>query len=257
MALLKRQRDTAARSEPNLTDRITEVLISEITSGQYKTGEILPPEQIIAERLGVSRTVLREAVSRLKAEGLVSSKQGRGLAITATVRPSILRMHAASADDIKQILSIVELRRGFEIEAASLAATRRTDEDLAAMREALHGMAQAIESDNVVAGVEADMHFHRAIAQATHNSHYIDFFHFLSSLLDRNLRVSRTRSARAKRGIDAQREHETLYRAIAAGDPELARKYARHHIENTETRLRLSNQLQARPDQAREAHPVS
>src|SRR5690606_11675904 len=143
MALLKRQRDTAARSEPNLTDRITEVLISEITSGQYKVGEILPPEQVIAERLGVSRTVLREAVSRLKADGLVTSKQGRGLAITATARPSVLRMHAADEGNLDQILGIVELRRGFEIEAASLAAVRRTEADLAAMREALQAMGNA------------------------------------------------------------------------------------------------------------------
>jgi len=241
MALLKRQQDVSPRSGANLTDQIADILIGEITSGQYQPGEILPPEQIIAERLGVSRTVLREAVSRLKADGMVSSKQGRGLSITTTVRPSILRMHAASDDDIQQILSIVELRRGFEIEAASLAAMRRTPHDLAALREALQGMTQAIESDNVVAGVEADMDFHRAIAQATHNQHYIEFFSFLSSLLDRNVRVSRTRSARANRGINAQREHEILYQAIADGDPKLARQRARTHIENTAARLRESS----------------
>ncbi|WP_459618450.1 FadR/GntR family transcriptional regulator [Bordetella sp. 2513F-2] len=243
MALLKRQRDLAARPEPNLTDRVAEMLVREITSGQYKPGEILPPEQVIAERLGVSRTVLREAVSRLKADGLVASKQGRGLTITATERPFVLRMQGASHDDIEQILRIVELRRGFEIEAASLAAMRRTPNDLAAMRAALHGMAQAIESDDIVAGVEADLYFHRAIAEATHNSYYTDFFNFLSGLLDRNLRVSRTRSARARRGTSAQREHETLYQAIADGNAELARSHARAHIENTEARLRIHNQL--------------
>lgn len=247
MALLKRKPDAAPRGEPNLTDRVTEILISEITSGQYKPGEVLPPEQIIADRLGVSRTVLREAVSRLKADGLVTSKQGRGLSITATARPSILRIHAAPDDDIEQILGIVELRRGFEIEAASLAAARRTPEDLIAMQQALHGMAQAMDSNDVGAGVEADMNFHRAIAEATHNSHYIEFFNFMSSLLDRNLRVSRTRSAHARRAINAQCEHDTLYQAIADGDSRLARQYARTHIENTEARLRESSLLFARP----------
>lgn len=238
MSLLKRQVSTGSRSEPNLTDRITEILIDELTSGAYKLGEVLPPEQVIAERLGVSRTVLREAVSRLKAEGLVESKQGRGLAVTAVVRPSVLRMHAAEEGDIDQIISIVELRRGFEIEAASLAALRRNEDDLAAMRTALADMAHALETDNVVAGVEADLRFHRAVAEATRNEHYIEFFAFLSQLLARNLQVSRTRSAKARRGTDAQHEHQLLFEAIEQGDPELARQLARNHIENTETRLR-------------------
>lgn len=238
MALLKRQNTTGSRSEPNLTDRITEILINELTSGQYKLGEVLPPEQVIAERLGVSRTVLREAVSRLKADGLVESKQGRGLAVTATARPSVLRIYAADEGDVEQIISIVELRRGFEIEAASLAALRRTDSDLEAMRTALREMALALDTDDVVTGVDADLRFHRAVADATRNEHYIEFFHFLSQLLARNLQVSRTRSAKARRGTDAQREHQLLFEAIESGDPELARQLARNHVENTEARLR-------------------
>jgi DNA-binding FadR family transcriptional regulator len=241
MSLLKPQGSTTARIEPNLTDRITEVLISEITSGNYKLGEILPPEQTIADRLGVSRTVLREAVSRLKADGLVTSKQGRGLAVQAIARPSVLRMHAADEDKLDEILAIVELRRGFEIEAASLAASRHSAEDLRAMRSALDDMARAIETDDIAAGIEADLRFHRAVAEATRNDHYVEFFHFLSRLLRDNLRVSRTRSAKAKRGTDAQREHEIIYQAIERGDPELARQCARNHVENTESRLRSSS----------------
>ncbi|MBB5215516.1 FadR/GntR family transcriptional regulator [Parapusillimonas granuli] len=241
MNLLKPQGNSTSRAEPNLTDRITEVLANEITSGNYKLGEVLPPEQTIADRLGVSRTVLREAVSRLKADGLVSSKQGRGLAVQAVARPSVLRMHAADEDNLDEILAIVELRRGFEIEAASLAAARHNDDDLQAMRKALDDMARAIESDDIAAGIEADLRFHRAIAEATRNEHYVEFFHFLSRLLRDNLRVSRTRSAKAKRGTDAQREHEIIYQAIQRGDPELARQCARNHIENTESRLRSSS----------------
>ncbi|WP_420225550.1 FadR/GntR family transcriptional regulator [Pigmentiphaga litoralis] len=75
--------DVHPRSEPNLTDRIAQRLMDEITGGQYQIGDVLPPEQAIADRYGVSRTVLREAVSRLKSEGIVSSKQGRGLQVIA------------------------------------------------------------------------------------------------------------------------------------------------------------------------------
>jgi len=242
MALLK-DNPEPARSEPNLTERITRMLMDEITGGQYQLGEVLPPEQVIADRLGVSRTVLREAVSRLKAEGIVSSKQGRGLAVIANTPLSVLRMHAANEEDVEQILSIVELRRGFEIEAAALAAERRTAEDLAEMRDALAEMAKAIDSGEVARGVDADLRFHRAVARATRNRNYIMFFDFLAVLLRKNLEVSRSRSAKVSgRGALAQKEHAKLLAAIEKGDPGLARECARTHVENTESRLRSAIQ---------------
>ena len=115
----------ALRSEPNLTERVTERLLSQLTAGQYQPGDVLPSEQLIAEHMGVSRTVLREAVARLKAEGYVISKQGRGLIVQASRRPTVLKMHAAEAGDYNEALSIVELRQGFEMVAAALAAHRR------------------------------------------------------------------------------------------------------------------------------------
>lgn len=236
------------QSEPNLTDRVTEMLLDEITSGDYQVGEVLPPEQTIATRLGVSRTVLREAVSRLKVDGIVQSKQGRGLTVMQTARPSVLRMQAADIGDADQVLRIVELRRGFEIEAAPLAAERRGEEDLAAMRQALRKMADAIASGDVAVGVDADMEFHRCVARATRNEHYLNFFDFLAVLLKKNLRVSRSRSAKiAGRGAQAQKEHEALFAAIEKGDVELARQYARTHVDNTEARLRTAAATAERP----------
>lgn len=236
------------QSEPNLTDRVTEMLLDEITSGDYQVGEVLPPEQTIATRLGVSRTVLREAVSRLKGDGIVQSKQGRGLTVMQTARPSVLRMQAADIGDADQVLRIVELRRGFEIEAAPLAAERRNDDDLAAMRLALRKMADAIASGDVAVGVDADMEFHRCVARATRNEHYLNFFDFLAVLLKKNLRVSRSRSAKiAGRGAQAQKEHEALFSAIEKGDVELARQHARTHVDNTEARLRTAAATAERP----------
>ena len=242
MTLLKQDSNFPVPSEPNLTDRVAEMLVAEITGGNYTVGEVLPPEKAIAERLGVSRTVLREAVSRLKVDGLLSSKPGRGLAITAVKRPSVFRMYAASEGDLDHILRIVELRQGFEIEAAALAAQRRTESDLVAMRVKLVSMARAVANDDIQAGIDADFQFHQAIAISTRNDHYREFFDFLSSLLVRNLQVSRTRSARAAdRGADAQCEHEILFNANERGDPELARQCARNHVENTEMRLRRNS----------------
>ena len=236
------------QSEPNLTDRVTEMLLEEITSGDYQVGEVLPPEQIIATRMGVSRTVLREAVSRLKGDGIVQSKQGRGLTVMQTARPSVLRMQAADIGDADQVLRIVELRRGFEIEAAQLAAQRRSEEDLAAMRRARRKMADAIATGDVAVGVDADMEFHRCVARATRNEHYLNFFDFLAVLLKKNLRVSRSRSAKiAGRGAQAQKEHEALFAAIEKGDVELARQQARTHVDNTEARLRTAAATAEKP----------
>ncbi|KGD92143.1 GntR family transcriptional regulator [Achromobacter sp. RTa] len=238
---MKKDSVAPVQSEPNLTDRVTEMLLEEITSGDYRVGEVLPPEQIIATRMGVSRTVLREAVSRLKGDGIVQSKQGRGLTVMQTARPSVLRMQAADIGDADQVLRIVELRRGFEIEAAQLAAQRRSEEDLAAMRRALRKMGDAIATGDVAVGVDADMEFHRCVARATRNEHYLNFFDFLAVLLKKNLRVSRSRSAKiAGRGAQAQKEHEALFAAIEKGDVELARQQARTHVDNTEARLRTA-----------------
>ncbi|HEY0295990.1 MAG TPA: FadR/GntR family transcriptional regulator [Bordetella sp.] len=228
----------ALRSEPNLTDRVAGILLDEVTGGRYQIGDVLPPEQAMATQLGVSRTVLREAVSRLKADGFVQSKQGRGLTVMQTSRPSVLRMYAADDSDVEQVLHIVELRRAFEAEAAMLAAQRRDADDLAALGASLQAMARALASGDVAAGTAADVEFHRRIARATHNEYYLSFFDFLSLLLKKNLQISRTKSAQTGRGDRAQKEHEMIYAAIEQGDAVLARQCARAHIENTEARLR-------------------
>jgi GntR family transcriptional repressor for pyruvate dehydrogenase complex len=157
-------------------------------------------------------------------------------------------MQAADIGDADQVLRIVELRRGFEIEAAQLAAQRRSEEDLAAMRRALRKMADAIATGDVAVGVDADMEFHRCVARATRNEHYLNFFDFLAVLLKKNLRVSRSRSAKiAGRGAQAQKEHEALFAAIEKGDVELARQQARTHVDNTEARLRTAAATAEKP----------
>ncbi len=242
----------AVRAEPNLTERVTERLLSQLTAGQYQPGDVLPPEQLIAEHMGVSRTVLREAVARLKADGYVISKQGRGLIVQANRRPAVLKMHAAEAGDFGEAMSIVELRLGFEMVAAALAAQRRTPEDLATMRSAVERMRTAIRTGDVEAGVQADLDFHQAIAVATRNEHYIAMFGFIAELYKKNLTVSRAGSKAAGRAADAQGEHERLLEAIEAGDSVQARERANTHVENTALRLQARRQAaEAKPPAGR------
>ena len=232
--------------ESNLTDRVAATLREQITQGGFSPGDVLPPETVIAGRLGISRTVLREAVSRLKADGLVSSKQGVGLVVLDNRPSSVLRLRAAAAHDLEEVISIVELRLGFEIEAAGFAAMRRDADDLEEMRQALAEMRAAVESGKESIGVEADFRFHRAIANATRNPNYITFFGFLAQLYRHNLVVSRERSAKmAPRGRLAQQEHEAIFEAILAGDADAARRAARVHVENTGKRLRSAGELLA------------
>jgi GntR family transcriptional repressor for pyruvate dehydrogenase complex len=234
--------------QTSLTDRVAQTLLEEITGGGYRIGEVLPPEQVIAQRLGVSRTILREALARLKVEGILASKQGRGLAVVSNARPLVLRIQQVPEDDADRILGIVELRRGVEIEAAALAAERRTLGDLQAMRDALDRMEHALRSGEIAAGTTADLDFHRSIACATGNEHYRNFFDFLGLLLRRGLEVSRRRSASVDgRERQAQEEHEAVYAAIEMSDPAEARFRARIHVVNTEARLRSLHFLKRDP----------
>ena len=228
----------------SLTDRVAQILFDELTGGGYRIGELLPPEQVIAQRLNVSRTILREAIARLKVEGILESRQGRGLCVIANSRPLVLRIQEVEDDDIERIIDLVELRRGVEIEATALAAERRRPADLQALRDALERMTSALDVGDVAAGAAADLDFHRAIARATGNQHYRNFFDFLSLLLRRGLEVSRKRSARVGgRELQAQQEHQAIYDAVERSDPAQARCRARIHVVNTEARLRSLHPL--------------
>jgi len=223
---------------PGLTEMVTRALLEEITGGGYEPGDWLPAEQVLAERYGVSRSVLREAISKLKADGLVRGHQGRGVMVISNRAPQVFALPSYSENHIESVLQVVELRLGIEAEAAGLAAIRRTDRDLEEMRTSIEKMAEAIASNDVDSGVEADLRFHRALCEATKNPHYLAFYEFLSQFIRENIAVSRHKSAtRRRRSGEAQSEHSAIYQAIEAGDAEAARAASRRHVENTARRL--------------------
>ncbi|MEX2631013.1 MAG: FadR/GntR family transcriptional regulator [Tistlia sp.] len=226
-----------ARS-PGLTEKVARALMEEITGGGYEVGDWLPPEQVLASRFGVSRTVLREAISQLKAEGLVQGFQGRGIMVASNRLPQTFVLAPGTGTEIEAVMKIIELRMGVETEAAGLAALHRTPRDLREMRTAIEEMARALEASDVELGVEADLRYHRALCIATRNPHYLSFYEFLSQFLRENISVSRRHSARRRqRSAEAQREHQAVYDAIEAGDPEAARQAMRRHVDNTARRL--------------------
>src|SRR5215510_10197265 len=179
---------------PSLSDQVTEALLTRIESGQLKPGEKLPPEAALAPEFGVSRTVVREAISRLKHGGLLESRQGSGVFVTSQPALSPLRIDDAVIESREAVLQIVELRRAIETETAALAAQRRSNQQLTEIETAF----RAIDTDVATGGdgVAADVDFHKAIAQASGNPYFLKTLEFLTQYLRAATRMTRSNEAR-------------------------------------------------------------
>lgn len=231
----------AVRRTSSLVDQVTTVLREKIVTGVYEPGAMLPAVKDLAELWQVSRTVIREALSRLSAEGYVTSHQGRGVFVAQVLPPR--RLEFPGHADANNIVRILELRMGIETEAAALAALNRTDEDIKAIRTALDRMAEAISSGNVDHGIEADIDFHCGICTATGNEHFEALFVFLNQYFYENISISRRNSAStAGKGGAAQAEHRRIFDAIQARDVRRARRAMRIHVTNTARRLGIELQ---------------
>jgi GntR family transcriptional repressor for pyruvate dehydrogenase complex len=190
----------------------------------------------MASRFGVSRTVIREAVSRLKSEGLVESRQGSGVFVRDRNMNTPFRIDPNTMDSVHSVLQVVELRLSIEGEVAWLAAERRTKEQLAAIKRAL----KQITLDELAGkdGVEADIVFHRSIAEATGNPHFLALTEFLFNFMINATRI--TRSYEATKSVWSQQvkeEHQHIVDAISKQDAEAARTAAREHMEGASRRL--------------------
>lgn len=208
-----------------------------ISREEIAPGSRLPTEAQVATQYGVSRTVVREAISRLRAEGLLTARPGAGTFVTSTGWNRPFRLDAPSDPSELQHAHVLELRMAFEVEAARLAAVRRDATDLAQMRRCL-----AIMSDDIAGteqGVEADVDFHRTIALATKNSLYGDFFDFINPHIRKEIRRARENTARLSHSksaglwLQAQGEHAAILAAIENQNPIRAATMARQHLRNT------------------------
>jgi GntR family transcriptional repressor for pyruvate dehydrogenase complex len=233
---------SALRQRETLTSQLVKALTDRIRAGELKPGDRLPTEQELNEEFKVSRTVVREAISSLKAAGLVSTQQGVGGAFVLQAESAPpFRIDNVDLNLLKDVIAVLELRIGIESDAAALAAQRRSEPHLAAMRDALDRMTAAIDaSDDAVA---PDFDFHRTIAEATGNRHFTHLFSYLGALLIPRARVQTFRYFAADRQEylrRVNREHEDIYQAIKRQDQEAARSAMRLHLSNSRERLRLA-----------------
>lgn len=245
--------DSVATKAESLADDLVRRFEARIEEGAMEPGARFPTEKVIAETFGVSRTVVREAYSRLAERGLLESRRGSGAFVPADARYRAFQIGAAELDDLDDVIHLLELRMGFETEMAALAAARRTDADLARIRAALDAMTIAAEID---ASVEADAAFHSAIAAATSNAHFLRFTRFLGVRMvpSRRLFLEEDDVAGHRRyAWVIDREHRAIFRAIEARDAVAARRAARGHIAKSIIRHRARADAARSPDPLRKA----
>lgn len=226
------------RRNEHLPARISSQIARDIAEGRILPGEKLPTEHVLAKGFGVSRSVVREAVSMLKYDGLVETRQGSGVFISNTPNTRSFRIESGLLGGGADLRAVFELRSIVESAAAALAAERRGPEDIAILRGHLEAMATDIAAGRE--GVDADTAFHTAIARAADNPYLMRFAEFLGTSLREAIRAARSNSARYPGTPDqVQDEHRAVFEAVAAGDPKAAGKAMRRHIENAMRRLGL------------------
>ncbi|QBE64327.1 FadR/GntR family transcriptional regulator [Pseudoduganella lutea] len=224
----------------NLAQGVVESIGASIREGVLKPGEKLPTESVIMELHGVSRTVVREAISHLQAAGLVETRHGIGTFVLEPPAPALL-ISPDTIRTIEDVLAILELRISLETESAWLAAARRTDQQVQDMGEALQRILQG-------GSIEADMQFHMLIAQATGNRYFVDILTHLGTTIIPRARLNSAQLSHDEPSAYLQRvnrEHEDIFHAIERRDPEGARAAMRTHLSNSRERLRKAQEESA------------
>ena len=234
------------RRPRGLVQEIVTSLSASIRDGMISPGEKLPSESEIMARFDVSRTVVREAISKLQASQLVETRHGIGTFAMAPQDPVNFKIAEDSYGTVADVISLLELRMSLESEAAGLAAQRRTNANLEAMEAALHAFDDAILHDSDA--VPPDFQFHMEVARATGNRHFAELMTYLGTMIIPRTRVN-TPSAAPEGRLPYLRkvhgEHQDIYRAIRDKDPLAAQAAVRAHLGNSSQRLKKGQQTAA------------
>jgi GntR family transcriptional regulator, transcriptional repressor for pyruvate dehydrogenase complex len=237
------------RPARNLSGEVVERIAGEIRSGRLEPGARLPTEQELMAAMGVSRTVVREAVAALRAEGLVTTRQGSGAFVAVDASRVPFRIDPEGLSSIEDVLDIMELRLAIEVEAAALAAERIGPERLAPVGRALRAFETAV--DRGEGAIPEDFAFHRAIAAASGNPRFGELLEFLGRhvIPRQSVRVALSSPGEQRTYLmRIQKEHARIYAAIRDRHSGEARKAMRTHLTRSLTRYRrlAERQLQGR-----------
>jgi DNA-binding FadR family transcriptional regulator len=227
-------------AEPNAVTRHVRGQVAErigigIVKGDILPGEPLPSELRICELMGVSRTVVREAIRMLSAKGFLETRQKSGTRVRSPeywnhLDPDVLRWRLEATDVDSYLAKLFQLRNALDPTASAMAATAATSEDKARIQLGFDGMANAVDNE---AYVVADIDFHKGIYVATHN----EFFWPIAQIFEIGLRESFRIAANSTHRQRALAEHREVMNAILVGDPDRAREATITLLEHSATDL--------------------
>jgi GntR family transcriptional repressor for pyruvate dehydrogenase complex len=222
-------------AEARLSNAVYEQIFTLIAAGEFPLNARLPAEAELARRFSASRPVIREALARLRDDGIIVSRQGSGSYVRRRPDNAVLRFVPVSS--IADIQRCFEFRVGLEGAAAALAAGRAEAPDFIEIRDALRDLDKCIAAREL--GVEADERFHLAVARATHNQYHISVQTSLQAHIGAGMHLARNLSmlhAEARLRL-VQEEHVAILEAIEARDSLRARAAMEIHINNARYRM--------------------
>lgn len=226
------------RRRETLSSQVIRTLADRIRQGEYSRGSQLPTEKVLIDELGVSRTVVREAIANLRASGLVSIQHGVGAFVRDDAGIPPFRLAPERLTMVENQLKGLELRIGIESEAAALAAERRTQADIDAMAAVCDAMDDAIR--DVVRDSQTDFAFHCAVAKASQNEHFFGIFNYLGETLMPRMRLQTKDVEDAVFQANLARvnsEHRLVLAAIAERNIDGARLAMRQHLTVSRDRM--------------------
>ncbi|SFV31577.1 DNA-binding transcriptional regulator, FadR family [Devosia crocina] len=226
------------RRRQRLAQTLIDELKKQIESGALAVGDRLPTEPQLEAQFDVSRTVVREAIAELRASGLVTPVQGKGMFVTEALGNTILApLTPTEIQSIPQTLEMIEFRIAVEAEAAAIAAYRRSAQQESDIRTANQYLAAKVEAGE--ATIDADFAFHEAVARAANNRHFIDTLHrFGARSIPRSQFPTLPDTESQKYLAKVVSEHQLILEAISDQDPDAARQAMRDHLAGSQKRYR-------------------
>ena len=244
------------RSKRNLAVGLADELRALIQGGQMSPGQRLPTEQEMVRRFNVSRTVVREAVAALRADGLVEPRQGSGVFVLEPPEPRFgvapLMNDQAQLSDIIETL---ELRAAVEVEAAGLTATRSSPAQRARLQESSDHLGRLI--DNGEDSVDADFEFHLRIAEGTNNPRFAAFLRHIGRAAIPRLKAPSQLEQKRDYLRHIQQEHRAILEAIEEGSANNAREAMRRHLKGSQNRYERMKRSMQTPDISQESYDDS
>jgi GntR family transcriptional repressor for pyruvate dehydrogenase complex len=226
-------------STRKIYEQIADQLKQFIVEGGWRSGDKLPSTKELSEQFQVGRSTMREALSALKAMGLIEIRQGEGCFVRS-VEATDVQMPSFDSLLLSRdaIFELMEARIALEAANAGIAASRRTDEDLAAFRQLLQSMQEHLGDEAY--GEAADIEFHRLLARATHNSIMMRLLDTISSQMEAAIRDARRIQLYGNKKVSVRlwEEHEAIFQAVAERDSGRAEASMRAHLTHVEQGLR-------------------